>query len=189
MTLKKDALVAVSIAGVVLAMAGASSQVGRSQEEAKPDNSVLQKHDRDILQLYIDSINAQSYLGRTESSVFLTKARKTLLSIWQSDRKKNPIDHFRAAAILKTSENPKELALAHELSLVALTKGIKVARKVVLEAEDRLLLSTGNRQRYGTQQFWNGQELASFGKPANDIDPQLQDTLGVRNMKLSPINR
>lgn len=189
MTLKKDALVAVSIAGVVLAMAGASSQVGRNHDGAKPESHSLQKHDREILQLYIDSINAQSYLGKAESASYLAKARKTLLSLWQSDREKNPIDHFRAAAILKSSEDPKELALAHELSLVALSKGIKVARKVMLETEDRLLLSTGNQQRYGTQQVWNGQILTSFGKPDEDIDPPLQDALGVRNMKLSPINR
>lgn len=189
MTLKKDALVAVSIAGVVLVMAAASTQVGRAAPEAQADVGALQKHDRDILQIYIDSLNAQTYMTPAESSAYLAKARRTIAAIWQSEREKFPIDQFRAAAILKTSNDPRELALAHELSLNALARGVKVARKVALEAEDRLLLSTGRQQRYGTQASWNGQNLNTYGHPAQDITPQLQDDLGIRNLKIESAGR
>lgn len=189
MTLKKDALVAVSIAGVVLVMAGASTQVGRAQPEVKQEMGALQKHDRDLLRLYIDSLNAQNHMSAKEAETYLVKARRSVLAIWQSDREKNPIDHFRAAAILKTSRDPKELALAHELSLTALSRGIKVAGKLTLESEDRLLLSTGNAQRYGTQAEWDGKPLPTFGQPAADIRPELGVTLGVRNQNLQPVDR
>jgi len=189
MTLKKDALVAVSIAGVVLAMAGASTQVGRANSESTPEAGALQKHDRDLLQIYIDSLNAKAYMTEAEAERYLAKARKTVISLWQSDRDKNPIDHYRAAAILKTSEDPKELALAHELSVTALARGIKVARKIALESQDRLLLSTGNGQRYGTQATWDGRILPTYGKPTADITPQLQDDLGIRNVKVESVVR
>lgn len=189
MTLKKDALVAVSIAGVVLVMAGASTQVGRASSDQPQEPGALQKHDRDLLQLYIDSLNAKAYMSESDANRYLAKARKTVISLWQSDREKNPIDHFRAAAILKTSQDPKELALAHELSLSALARGIKVARKIALESQDRLLLSTGNGQRYGTQATWDGRILPTYGKPSDDIGPELRDDLGIRNVKVESVVR
>jgi hypothetical protein len=65
-------------------------------------------------------------------------------------------DYFRAALILQHSLAPEDYLLAHELSVVALSKGkpnagALDARGMAAATEDRFLMSIGRPQRFGTQ--------------------------------------
>ncbi len=59
-------------------------------------------------------------------------------------------DYFNAALILQHSEIPEDYLLAHELSVVAISKGMRV-ESLAAASEDRYLMSIGRRQRFGTQ--------------------------------------
>jgi hypothetical protein len=65
-------------------------------------------------------------------------------------------DYFRAALILQHSLAPEDYLLAHELSVVALSKGkpnagALDARGLAAASEDRFLMSINRPQRFGTQ--------------------------------------
>ena len=59
-------------------------------------------------------------------------------------------DYFNAALILQHSELPGDYLLAHELSVVAISKGVRV-ESLAAAGEDRFLMSIGRPQRFGTQ--------------------------------------
>jgi hypothetical protein len=65
-------------------------------------------------------------------------------------------DYFRAALILQHSQASEDYLLAHELSVVALSKGktnaqALDARGLAAATEDRFLMSIDRPQRFGTQ--------------------------------------
>jgi hypothetical protein len=67
-------------------------------------------------------------------------------------------DYFRAALILQHSLAPEDYLLAHELCVVALSKGkpnagALDARGLAAASEDRFLKSIGRPQRFGTQYY------------------------------------
>jgi hypothetical protein len=82
---------------------------------------------------------------------------------------------------LETSEDPQELALSHRLSVEALAGGVQEARNVVLRSQDRLLLSLGKPQRYGTQSYWMGRTLTSKGEVTEQLPAGAKATLGLGN--------
>lgn len=189
MTLKKDALLAMSMAGVVLVMAGISTRLGAAPQREPTLGDVAQRHDSYLLQTYIDSLNAQAYLPPEEADKHMAEARTTVLAMRNENRLRDPIDLFRAASILSSSSNPKELALAHEYALKALARGVRQARKIALESEDRILLSMGKDQRYGTQKYWAGTPLENYATPTPEIRPELQRELGLQGSYRDPVNR
>ncbi len=60
-------------------------------------------------------------------------------------------DHLWSAAALVTSDKPADLVLAGELALLAAELGDARGFTVQAESTDKLLLSAGKPQRYGTQ--------------------------------------
>jgi hypothetical protein len=59
-------------------------------------------------------------------------------------------DYQRAAMILQHASQPEDFLLAHELCIVAISKGVD-ARWLAAASEDRFLRSIGRPQRFGTQ--------------------------------------
>jgi len=60
-------------------------------------------------------------------------------------------DHLHAAALLYQGTHPDDYALAHELALAASEAGLRPARVMVARSWDRLLVSRGQPQIYGTE--------------------------------------
>ncbi len=182
MTLKKDAVVCVSLAGVVLLMAAFSRTTPKDPpmtvalSTSETDSGV---YHRPLYQLYLEAVNGINQLPAADRDAWLESARKQVQGWHRSNELTAPIDQFRAAAILGTSTESKELDLAYELSLGAWAKGVRMARRLALETQDRLLLSAGQEQRYGTQSKWHGKPLPDFGSPNQEITPVLQTDLGL----------
>lgn len=59
-------------------------------------------------------------------------------------------DYFKAALILQHGDVPEDYLLAHELCVVAISKGVHV-ESLAAASEDRFLMSIGRPQRFGTQ--------------------------------------
>lgn len=60
-------------------------------------------------------------------------------------------DYFYAAMILQHGEVPEDYLLAHELCVVAISKGEARAKWLAAASEDRFLMNIGRPQRFGTQ--------------------------------------
>lgn len=186
MTLKKDALIAVSLAGVVLVLAVGSakknsSEYSSAKELAQPAQNVT------LLRTYIEFMSDKDKGDQEESLLRLAAAREKAIELHRQGRLRAPIDFMRASSILASSTDPTDLSLAHDLAAEALSRGVMSARKIVLEAEDRLLLSLGMPQRYGTQRFWNERELPGGPFPfSSELTPKDQNT--IRSGEVVPVN-
>lgn len=62
-----------------------------------------------------------------------------------------PLDRFHAAMIFQHGRTTDDYRLAHDLARLAAEGGCRPARWLKAATEDRLLLSQGMPQRYGTQ--------------------------------------
>jgi hypothetical protein len=62
-----------------------------------------------------------------------------------------PLDRFRAAMLFQHGRSIDDYRLAHDLARAAAEGGCREARWLTAATEDRLLLSQGRPQRFGTQ--------------------------------------
>ncbi len=60
-------------------------------------------------------------------------------------------DYYHAAMVLQHAAEPADYLLAHELCVVAISKGDKRAKWLAAASEDRFLMNIGRPQRFGTQ--------------------------------------
>jgi hypothetical protein len=60
-------------------------------------------------------------------------------------------DYFHAAMVLQHGDVPEDYLLAHELCVVAISRGNTRARWLAAASEDRYLMNIGRPQRFGTQ--------------------------------------
>ena len=88
---------------------------------------------------------------------------------------REPRDYYYAAMILQHGGEPEDYLLAHELCVVAASRGVEPAKWLAAASEDRFLLAIGRRQRFGTQ--FHKANVAAPWKLA-DVDDGLAD--GVR---------
>ena len=178
MTLKKDALIAVSLASVVLVLAVGSTKLGTPGNGAANRSETRPPQNVELLRTYIEFVSERAKVSTEEGELRLTRARERANELHRQGRLDSPIDLMRASAILASSTDPRELSLAHDLAAEALSQGVNTARQIVLEAEDRLLLSAGRPQRYGTQRIWGGKELPGGPFPySSELTPKDQNTI------------
>src|SRR5688572_29762816 len=186
MTLKKDAMIAVSLAAVVLILAIGSTR-SNSSEGPLPSVSVqIADHNPNLLATYIEYMSHKGQPPNEEVELRNAAAREVARRLYDGGKLGAPIDLMRASAILASSTDPKDLMLSHDLAVEAVARGVLPARRIVLESEDRLLLSSGRPQRYGTQEFWMGRRLPGGPFPASsELNPKEQGTL--RTTGASPV--
>ena len=60
-------------------------------------------------------------------------------------------DYYHAAMILQHADLPEDYLLAHELCVVAISKGEWRAKSLAAKSEDRFLMEINRPQRFGTQ--------------------------------------
>lgn len=83
-------------------------------------------------------------------------------------------DYYHAAMILQHGLQPEEYLLAHELCIVAISKGEERAMWLAAASEDRFLRSIGRLQRFGTQ-HWKAETAESI--QLYPVDPSVSDEL------------
>ena len=96
---------------------------------------------------------------------------KELLS---SDRLRTGKDYYRAAMILQHAPTAEDALLAHELCVVAISRGESSAKWLAAASEDRFLMRIGRPQRFGTQYH-----AAKLGEPVRlyKVEPGVTDAL------------
>ena len=173
MTLKKDALIAVSLASVVLILAAGSTSISQLQSTRRDKSTSLVAQHPELLRAYVAYLSSKGKKSMGQLELELAPARQVSRDLYEGAKLKAPIDLMCASAILSSSSDPKDLALSHDLAVEALSRGILPARRFVQESDDRLLLSSGRPQRYGTQNYWNGKKLSRGPLPVtSDLNPR-----------------
>jgi hypothetical protein len=83
-------------------------------------------------------------------------------------------DYFHAAMLLQHATSPDDYLLAHDLCVIAISKGESKAKWLAAASMDRFLISIGRSQRFGTQ----FQSKKSFRPPMLvSVDPSVPDAL------------
>lgn len=86
------------------------------------------------------------------------KAREMRVKeLYAKNMLKTGADYYRAAMILQHSQSPEDYLLAHELCIVAISRGEEQAKWLAAASEDRFLMEIGRPQRFGTQYWLDGQ--------------------------------
>jgi hypothetical protein len=83
-------------------------------------------------------------------------------------------EYYHAAMILQHASTPSDYLLAHDLCVIAISKGEDKAKWLAAASLDRFLVSVGRPQRFGTQFYSNKSFLPPKLAP---IDPSVTDTL------------
>jgi hypothetical protein len=71
--------------------------------------------------------------------------------MYAQDLLKTGADYYHAAMVLQHAEIPEDFLLAHELCVVAISKGHEKAKWLAAASEDRFLMNIGRPQRFATQ--------------------------------------
>jgi hypothetical protein len=89
-------------------------------------------------------------------------------------------DYFRGASILHHGGSTADYVLAHEMAVAAMMRGEAQAKWLTAATEDRLLLSLGQPQRFGTQ-FKAGSEGSEpeFLKTDEGVSDRVRAAYGV----------
>lgn len=86
----------------------------------------------------------------------------------------NGAEYYRAAMILQHASTPDDFLLAHDLCVIAISKGEQKAKWLAAASMDRFLLSIGRQQRFGTQFLSNKSYRPPHLAP---VDPSVSDVL------------
>ena len=83
-------------------------------------------------------------------------------------------DYYHAAMVLQHATSPDDYLLAHDLCVIAISKGENKAKWLAAASMDRFLINIGRPQRFGTQ----FQSKRSFKPPMLvSVDPSVPDAL------------
>ncbi len=79
------------------------------------------------------------------------KREARVKALYEAGQLRTGKDYYRAAMVLQHASRPEDYLLAHELCVVAVSKGDRDARWLAAATEDRYLMNLGRPQRFGTQ--------------------------------------
>jgi len=152
------------LAGTCLISASAAPPEAASQELAKLYNE--DQGDRDI---HPGQVSDWEAIGIRDEQRELRV--KQLLAEGQL---RSGADYYHAAMVLQHATSPDDFLLAHDLCVVAISKGEKKAKWLAAASLDRFLINIGRPQRFGTQ----FQSKRSFRPPMLvAVDPSVPDVL------------
>ena len=94
--------------------------------------------------------------------------------LYQNSQLRTGTDYYHAAMILQHGVCPEDYLLAHELCIVAISKGYESAKWLAAASEDRFLMNIDRPQRFGTQSRSDGPNSPMRLYP---VDPNVTDEL------------
>ncbi len=104
--------------------------------------------------------------------------------LYTANRLRTGADYYHAAMVLQHADAGDDYLLAHEMCVVALSKGESRARWLAAATEDRFLWSIGRPQRFGTQFLAVGPGKAyQLYKIEPGVTDELRRAFGVRPLQ------
>jgi hypothetical protein len=112
------------------------------------------------------------------------KREARVKELYRDNRLQTGADYYHTAMILQHGRTPEEYLLAHELCIVAISKGEERAKWLAAASEDRFLMNIGRPQRFGTQFRSEGPDSPfHLYKVGPGVTDQLRQALAVPPLK------
>ena len=105
MTLKKDAMIAVSLAGIVLILAIGATKARENSSHAQPTSVPQVDQNTELLKTYIQFMSSRVQAPNEESELRYATAREVARRLYEGGRLGAPIDLMRASAIFASSRS------------------------------------------------------------------------------------
>jgi hypothetical protein len=142
--------------GLILLGAGLHHLIAVSLVEAQSPADQAAKDNQELARLYQEDqadrapVDAKSIdwssVGKRDR-VRLLRVKE----LYKQNLLQTGADYYHAAMILQHGDVPEDFLLAHELCVVAISKGEARAKWLSAASEDRFLTKIGRSQRFGTQ--------------------------------------
>jgi hypothetical protein len=100
--------------------------------------------------------------------------QKRVKELIASGRLSSGADYYHAAMVMQHATEPDDHLLAHDLCVIAISKGEQRAKWLAAASLDRFLVGVGRPQRYGTQYRSNHPSRPAALRP---VDPNVPDQL------------
>jgi hypothetical protein len=91
-------------------------------------------------------------------------------------------DYYHVAMVLQHAKAPEDYLLAHELCVVAISKGEERAKWLAAASEDRFLMSIGRPQRFATQYRSDGSGSMQLYQVDEGVTDSLRRALDVPSL-------
>jgi hypothetical protein len=166
------------LGGFILLCAGLRHLVAISPVEAQSPPSQAVKDNQELARLYQeDQADRAPVDAKSIDWSSVSKRDRARLSrvkeLYEQDLLQSGADYYHAAMILQHGDIPEDFLLAHELCVVAISKGEARAKWLAAASEDRFLTRIGRPQRFGTQYQADGNGPYRLTK----VDPGVTDGL------------
>jgi len=164
-----------------------SSLLPLSPAQAQPAAAPPAKDDEELTRLYTeDQADREPPEGKSiDWSVVAPRDTARLARVKQlysAGRLQTGADYFHAAMVLQHSEIPEDYLLAHELCVVAISKGEKQAVWLAAASEDRFLMNIKRPQRFGTQFHKESSGPWQLYTVDSGVTDALREAMGVRSL-------
>ena len=111
------------------------------------------------------------------------KAReKRVKEIYANNQLHTAGDYYHVAMVLQHASAPEDYLLAHELCVVAISKGHEDAKWLAAASEDRFLMQIGRPQRFATQFRSLGNSLMRLYETDKGVTDELRRALNVPSL-------
>jgi hypothetical protein len=99
--------------------------------------------------------------------------------LYAQNRLQTGADYYRTAMVLQHGGVPEDDLLAHELCVVAISKGEMQAKWLAAASEDRFLMNIGRPQRFATQYRSEGDSPLKLYQVDSGVTDELRRALDV----------
>jgi hypothetical protein len=153
---------------------------------AEPPSKSLAKDNEELAQLFrADQDDRKA--ADIDWSIVEPRDRKRearVKELYRDNRLQTGADYYHTAMILQHGRTPEDYLLAHELCIVAISKGEERASWLAAASEDRFLMNIGRPQRFGTQSRTEGPDgQLRLYKVGPGVTDELRRALGVPPLK------
>lgn len=168
--------------GAALAVLIGAALSGVAFAERKPGAKAPQKDNAELTKLFTeDQADRMPQDGKPiDWSVVgpRDKAREARVKeMYTTDSLHSGKDFYHAAMVLQHASQPEDYLLAHEMCVVAISRGSADARWLAAASEDRFLMNVNRPQRFGTQYKAQGTAPDAIQWKLYDVDSSVTDSL------------
>ena len=108
------------------------------------------------------------------------KAReRRVKELYANNQLRTGADYYHVAMVLQHASTPEDYLLAHELCVVAISKGDERAKWLAAASEDRFLMQIGRPQRFATQFRSVGNTPMRLYETDSGVTDELRGALNV----------
>lgn len=156
-----------AVLAIILALPGGA----RAQDASSASTELKRLFEEDQAERSPEAGKAIDWLALTLRDEARQQRVKALLA---GGALQSGTDYFHAAMVMQHASEPDDYLLAHDLCVIALSKGELQARFLAAASMDRFLRSIGRPQRYGTQFRSNH---SSRPPTLGPVDPNVPDQI------------